>query len=603
MNLAKINLITGIRGHFRPTIIVGVVSLSILGGALPIQSVNAQEKGSLTPPFPELAPLTEGGGIAAANKRLIVKTKSSFWGGYQESLVRLPNVEKITPLLNANAFFSKPDTDLELSRVLVMEFASSDDAINAKNILSNDTSIEYIEVSGVYYAVNTPNDPSFTQQWALNNTGQTGGTPDADIDAPEAWDTTTGSSDIVLAVVDTGVDSNHKDLKGKVMKGYDFVNNDSDPMDDHGHGTHVAGIAAAKSNDGIGIAGVCWECRVMPVKVLTSGGWGYWEWIAQGIVYAAFNGADVINLSLGGSTDSKVLHDAVKDARNAGVAVIAATGNSHSTPVLYPARYSETIAVAATDHNDERASFSSYGPEVDIAAPGVSILSSLPGDKYAKWSGTSMATPHVTGAAGILLSVSKVSPEELRNCLRESADDKGTPGWDEYYGAGRLNVKVLLECGGQSSCGGEACTLVGTEAADNLSGTEGDDVICGKGGDDLILGNGGDDLICGDDGNDFIDGGSGVNVISGGKGNDHLEGGNQNDWLMGDAGNDSLYGKGGSDLLEGHGGNDTIYGNAGNDFLDGGAGYDYINGGAGTEDECINGEAVEDCERASNAMP
>jgi thermitase len=231
-----------------------------------------------------------------------------------------------------------------------------------------------------------PNDPDWGNQYGL-----------LAIHAPQGWDLNTGSSAVTIAIVDTGADLDHVDMAGKIVPGFDFVNNNDHPQDNdaQSHGTHVAGIAAAETNNGIGVAGVSWGAQIMPVKVLNSGGFGKYENVAAGIVWAADHGAEVINLSLGGSMPSSVLKDAVDYAYGKGVTLVAAAGNSGSNSVLYPARYPHVIAVAATDSNNNRASFSNYGSEIDVAAPGVDIYSTTLDDTYGYLSGTSMAAPFV----------------------------------------------------------------------------------------------------------------------------------------------------------------------------------------------------------------
>ena len=192
-----------------------------------------------------------------------------------------------------------------------------------------ETEVEYAEPNYMMYAVVSPDDPQFLQQWGLNNTGQSGGTPDADIDAPEGWDVTTGQTSTVIAVVDTGCDLNHPDLQGKFIAGHDFVNDDSDPQDDNGHGTYVAGILGAVTNNAKGGAGVLWQNQIMPLKVLGSDGSGSYEDVTSAIVYAADNGVDVVNMSLGGSDPSDTLLDAMEYAYNAGVVLVSATGNDN----------------------------------------------------------------------------------------------------------------------------------------------------------------------------------------------------------------------------------------------------------------------------------
>jgi thermitase len=505
---------------------------------------------------------------------------------------------KVTPLLKDN--LKKNKSSPRLSKVYVAEFPGGTNMEEALQTVKADPTVEYAELNGIVQAVKMPNDPYFDDyQWALHNIGQTGGTPDADIDAPKAWDIPPGKASIMLAVVDTGVDWNHQDLQGKVTLGWDFAYDDPYPDDVYGHGTHVAGIAAANGDEGIGIAGVCWECQILAVKVLTDGGWGYWEWVAAGIEHAWYEkGAKIINLSLGGSEGSKVLHEAIIDAYDAGVTVVAAAGNGYGPPVGYPAKYPEAIAVSATDHNDQLAWFSSYGPEVDIAAPGVDILSSLPGNDYAWWSGTSMATPHVAGAICNCLSLnSSLSPAEIYDLVTTTADDLPPAGWDNYFGAGRLNLAALLDkCGGGTGCLGESCTIEGNGGI--IYGTNGDDVICGsnknetilaKAGNDLICAGGGNDIVVADVGHDKVDGGLGDDIIKGGSGKDVLKGGPGNDIILGSTQDDVLVGSTGDDYLHGGNGNDVLLGQNGNDQLCGKPGNkDYVNGGPGY-DKCDDG--------------
>jgi len=280
-----------------------------------------------------------------------------------------------------------------------------------------------------------PNDPGWRNQYGL-----------LAIHAPQGWDLSTGSSAVTIAILDTGVDLDHVDLASKIVPGFDFVNSDNDPQDDNGHGTHVAGIAAAASNNGIGVAGVAWGAHIMPVKVLNASGNGSYADVAAGIVWAADNGAQVINLSLGGSMPSSVLEDAVDYAYGKGVTLVAAAGNSGSNSVLYPARYPHVIAVAATDSSNNRASFSNFGPEIDVAAPGVAIYSTIIGDKYAYLSGTSMAAPFVSGLAAILMGIpANASPDEITHEIETTALDLGIPGRDDYYGYGLIQMDAALQ--------------------------------------------------------------------------------------------------------------------------------------------------------------
>lgn len=240
-----------------------------------------------------------------------------------------------------------------------------------------------------------PNDPGWSNQWGPQK-----------IADPQAWDVTQGSSGVMIGVVDTGVDLTHPDLAAKVRAdlGYNFVNNTTSAQDDNGHGTHVAGIAAAITNNNTGVAGGCPGCSIVPVKVLDANGSGTYSAVASGIRYAADQGVKVINLSLGGSSRSRTLEDAVNYANGKGVLLACAAGNNNTSARNYPAYYTACVAVAATDQNDNKASFSTYGSWVDTSAPGVSIYSTYLNGTYQSLSGTSMATPHVAGLAGLLFS-------------------------------------------------------------------------------------------------------------------------------------------------------------------------------------------------------
>ncbi len=300
--------------------------------------------------------------------------------------------------------------------------------------LRNISGVGWVEPDYPVQALETiPNDPSFPTQYALTA-----------IHAPQGWDISTGSSAITIAVLDSGVDLSHPDLAGKIVQGYDFVNNDNNPQDDYGHGTHVAGIAAASSNNGLGVAGVSWGANIMPVKVLNSTGAGSFSNVASGVVWATDHGAQVINMSLGGTSFSQTLEDAITYAASRDVFMAAASGNSNASIVLYPARSSQVMAVAATDANNQRASFSNYGPEIEIAAPGDAILSIWPGGGYNTLSGTSMATPFVSGLAAILFEYEN-NATLIRQYLKQSALDIAPAGSDIYTGAGLIQMDAALQ--------------------------------------------------------------------------------------------------------------------------------------------------------------
>ena len=297
--------------------------------------------------------------------------------------------------------------------------------------------VEYAEPNFSASAFDTtPNDPRWAEQYGP-----------ARMQAPAAWDLSTGTGSITIAVVDTGVQSTHPEFAGRLVAGCDFVNRDALPEDDDGHGTHVAGIAGAAGNNSSGIAGISWGARIMALKVLDATGAGTYQQIAQAIVYAADNGAKVINLSLGGSEPSSVLEDAVNYAVAQGAVVVAAAGNDGTNSPNYPAAYAAAIAVAATDSSNARASFSNYGSYVDLAAPGVNILSTDLASGYASKSGTSMAAPHVAGAAALLMGYSSAftTPAQVRAALETAALDLGSSGRDNYYGHGLLQLRSAMQ--------------------------------------------------------------------------------------------------------------------------------------------------------------
>lgn len=280
-----------------------------------------------------------------------------------------------------------------------------------------------------------PNDPLLDSEWGL-----------ARIGVAEAWDVTRGDSSLIVAVLDTGIDTNHPDLQGQFVGGWDFVGKDSVPQDDNGHGTHVSGLVAAAADNGRGISGVAPGARVMPIKVVTATGIGSHLQIAQGIEYAVHNGARILNLSLGGSEPSETLRRAVAYAWDSGALVVAAAGNENSSAPVYPAAWPNVIGVGATNVDDTRAPFSNFGGYVAISAPGVAILSTTMGGSYEAWPGTSMATPLVSGVAALLWSrYPNLTNAEVRALLLETTDHIGSAsydggGWNAEYGHGLVNA-------------------------------------------------------------------------------------------------------------------------------------------------------------------
>lgn len=265
------------------------------------------------------------------------------------------------------------------------------------------------------------------------------------IDADLAWATTKGTG-VKVAIVDTGIYKRHKDLKANIKGGYNCIAESDDFNDDHSHGTHCAGIVAAVDNT-IGVVGVAPEAWLYGVKVLDASGGGYLSDCVEGIQWCVDNGMDVASMSWGGYGTWPTLEAACNAAWAAGVVLVAAAGNeSYLTPDLMPAGYSSVIAVSATDSSDNLAYFSNYGNEIELAAPGVSIYSCVLGtSKYGYKSGTSMACPHVSGVAALILAVYPTwTNDQVRQHLWDTAEDLGAPGWDQYFGYGLVDAEAAV---------------------------------------------------------------------------------------------------------------------------------------------------------------
>lgn len=329
--------------------------------------------------------------------------------------------------------------DLGLDGIYHVRYAAASKPEAVAERLGRLDEVAWAEPARYREACVVPNDPMYAQQWGL-----------ARINCPDAWDRTTGSTSVTVAVVDTGVDLNHPELAPLLVAGQDLVNwapgsvpksgwvfegdfmgVDSDPQDEVGHGTHVAGTIACVSNNATGVAGVTWRTRLMPVRVLARiretatgriSGTGSSVDIAAGIRWATDHGAQIINMSLGGYGDAQVEREAVAYAISRGVVVVAAMGNDNTDQPHYPSAYPDVVAVGATDASDRRASFSNRGNWIDVAAPGVQIQSTYWDDTYASLSGTSMATPHVAGVAALILAIAPTTtPAQVANILRNTA--------------------------------------------------------------------------------------------------------------------------------------------------------------------------------------
>ncbi len=410
---------------------------------------------------------------------MLLTSKAAVYAGTQplyregELLVKFkPGVEKAAAgriHAMAGASIKKRFNRFNVEHVALPPGISVKEAVK---LYRKDPSVEYAEPNYIIRKATIPDDPHFSLQWGLHNTGQTiqgiTGTPDADIDAPEAWDIHTGNGSVVVAVIDSGVDYNHPDLFSNIWKnqgetsctdgidndgngfiddcrGWDFVNNDNDPMDDDpdGHGTPVAGVLGAVGNNGIGGSGVNWNIKIMPLKFIDSSGFGLLSDEIAAIDYALANGARIINASYASESFAQAERDAVKAARDADVLFVAAAGNGGEdndvTPV-YPASHNldNIISVAATGQNDSLIALSDFGRlSVHLSAPGENILVPVPQGGYAYGTGTSFSTPMVSGVAGLLLSNKPgLAYFQVKNFILNSVDDSGLP----LITGGRLNA-------------------------------------------------------------------------------------------------------------------------------------------------------------------
>ncbi|MFL5734721.1 MAG: S8 family serine peptidase [Chloroflexia bacterium] len=306
--------------------------------------------------------------------------------------------------------------------------------------------VSYAGPNHLFHVTNSPNDEQYVnhQQWGVTQ-----------VKAEQAWDVTTGSDSIVIAILDTGTAGNHPDLEGKVLPGWNALCSCDNSSDDHGHGTYTAGIAAAASNNGQGVVGMSWGAKVLPVKVLSGSGSGSEEGIARGIRWAVDNGARIISASLGGDINTPVMQDAVNYAHDRNVLFVAAAGNNPDGRPNYPAGYDTVLAVGATGPSDTVTGFSSYGPYVDVSAPGVGILSTSWDNgtlDYEYGNGTSASTPFVSGAAALVWTVNpQLTADQVKQILEDSSDDVGDPGWDDHSGWGRLNAFKAVQMAQQGA--------------------------------------------------------------------------------------------------------------------------------------------------------
>lgn len=406
---------------------------------------------------------------------LIVRTRGGFSLSESEGSVVQDFGAKVLDSFDTPAGLHKSVAG-EFLRIQLPAGVSVEQAMAA---MARDERVEFAVPNHVYHlpdfekVENAPNDPDFAKLWGLNNDGQTGGTADADIDAPEAWQVHTGRTQAqgahITAVIDTGIDYNHPDLKGNMwvnpgeiagdgidndgngvvddVHGYNAFDQTGDPMDGQGHGSHCAGTIAATGNDGVGVVGVNQQANIMAVKIFNDEGSTDAAAIIRGIQYATKMGARITSNSWGGPVPNAGIRQAFADSPALHLVAAGNSGTNNDWFPSFPANYNldNIVAVAATDHKDGLADFSQYGARnVDLGAPGVDILSTVPGGKYDVYSGTSMATPHVAGAATLIAShFPEISNEELRARLLGGVDKVESLAGKTVTG-GRLNVNSSL---------------------------------------------------------------------------------------------------------------------------------------------------------------
>lgn len=320
-----------------------------------------------------------------------------------------------------------------------IQLPSDSDVSEVVENLDANSDIDFAEPNYLYYLTIIPDDPAYETRQYCHQV----------MDSEEGWNTTTGSSSTVIAIIDTGVDGTHPEFSGRMTAGYDYVNDEAltgnEDSDYYGHGTHVAGIAGATGNNSEGVAGLNWKAKIMPL-VVDGEDWAAWSSnIAQAIQFAADNDADVINMSLGGRGYSQVLKDAVDYAREHDVIIVASMGNDYTRMINYPAAYQGVIAVGSSTPTDEASDFSTRGNHISVTAPGSEIYSTWAGSTYYTASGTSMSSPQVAGLCSLIRGQNPGwSPGQVRSQIEGTADDVKDPGFDIATGYGRINVDSAL---------------------------------------------------------------------------------------------------------------------------------------------------------------
>lgn len=435
--------------------------------------------------------------FAQSEQRIIVKLKPGISITKEALLHNTTGIKSIDKINSDNDL-----TVLQKLRIgkrnfgnfFVFTFPKETNSEAVMNAFRNTGVVEYTEkdfigtTGGVKAVTSAPNDSFYDRQWGLNNNGSFNMFPavsGADIQIQDAWDIQQGSNSIVVATMDSGLKLDHPEFEGRLwintleipnngiddddngyiddINGWDFANEDNDPTDDHGHGTNVTGIIAANGNNGIGYSGIDSNCRLMTLKGINATNFGYYTWWAEAILYAADNGADVINLSVGGNSQSSLLAEAIAYAIDNNVAVVACMMNTNNNVTYYPAAYPNVIAVGATNPDDTRTSpffwdlnsGSNYGNHISVVAPGNFIYGlsyASDSDYETYWGGTSQATPAVTGIVSLMKAQNpSQTPADIKYILEVTAEDQvgnsteDIPGFDIYYGHGRVNAYDALQ--------------------------------------------------------------------------------------------------------------------------------------------------------------
>lgn len=343
-----------------------------------------------------------------------------------------PGVNRLAGESLLRSFGARIIDEIPQIRVLVISIPIQD-AENVKSALARNPIIDFVEENRLLKPSEIPDDPYYYKQWHLPK-----------IDAPNAWDLSKGSPSIIIAVLDSGVDQSHPDLAGRLLSGWNFYDDNPDTSDVYGHGTKVAGTAAAITNNGIGVAGVAWDCLILPVRVTDPNGYTTYSLLSKGLIYAADCGAKAAIMSFRIFNGSATLTSAAKYLMEKGGLAVAAGGNTGTYE-----NYSDNpyiISVSATDSGDMIASFSSYGPYIDLSAPGVSIYTTIMGGSYGSASGTSFSAPIVAGLIALIFSANPyLTPPQVEQILESTSIDLGSAGYDVYYGWGRVNAYEALK--------------------------------------------------------------------------------------------------------------------------------------------------------------